>query len=410
MPSVLPPEITFEILGQLSPSTVLDAQALRSASLSCSNLRPFCQKALFSRIVISKGAARGRGRPGPSDRLLEAFQTSPILATYVQSLAIKQDVDWVRFDLKLPGALEFLLEASAPITEFSCLLDLFVAWPDYPERTRKSIITLCTLPRLSHLALDRVPLENLHFGGLLYLQTFCIVSAPDLDPWLQRSREDHCHRGPPAQIGELIISPDQATLDFIVDTPSGLDLRALKVLTLVAPPMSWWEMSTDVAPLLDLCANSLVEIHLRSGNLRGQALILTKLINLQIITISVDDDNSELQYSSGLFLRLGTMLQTLPCPNSLQVVQLGEHDEPEVSLGPGQSCEAMQQLDSILSQPKFRSLQRLMLLVSAPSEEALIAQFPNLQQRGVLRLPGAQEEDGDMIVASASDKMNHIYR
>ncbi|KAH6905349.1 hypothetical protein BKA70DRAFT_1430943 [Coprinopsis sp. MPI-PUGE-AT-0042] len=297
MLSSIPSEIVFEILGHLSPSIVLDAQTLQSASLSCSHLRSFCQKALFSRIVLSEGK-------GPSDRLLEAFHTSPILATYVQSLTIKQEGTWVRSDLKLPEVLEFLLDALAPITEFSCLLNIFVAWQDYPARTRKSINALCTL------AFYRVP-------------------------------DKQC-------------------------------------------------------PFIDL---------------RGQSLILlTELVNLQIITISLIEGSTELQYLSGLFLRLGAMLQSLPFPNYLRLLQLGDRDEPEVSLGRSQLCEAMQQLDSILSEPKFRSLQKLMLLVSAPSEEALIAQFPHLQQRGVLRLPGAQEESGDMIVASASDRVNHIYR
>ncbi|KAH6905350.1 hypothetical protein BKA70DRAFT_501638 [Coprinopsis sp. MPI-PUGE-AT-0042] len=356
----------------------------------------------------------------PSHRLFEAFQTSPILATYVQSLVIKQD--WMQSGLKAPEVLEFLLDASAPITEFSCQLNLFVAWKDYPVKTRKSIITLCTLSRLSHLSLQGVPLEDLHFGGLQHLKSLCIVSAPDLDPSLQRVREDQGDPGPPAQIGELLIAPDPATLDFIVEATGGLDLGALKVLTLDAPLEPWWEMTIDVAPLFSLCSNSLVEIHLQSESaylphrffspdkqrplidLRGRSLVLTDLVNLQIITISVIEGGIELQYSCGLFLRLGAMLQTLPCPNSLRVMQLGERDEPKVSLGPG-----MQQLDIILSQPKFCCLERLILLVSAPSEEALIAHFPKLQHRGVLCIPGAQEEDGDMILSSASDRVNYVY-
>ncbi|KAH6909429.1 hypothetical protein BKA70DRAFT_199356 [Coprinopsis sp. MPI-PUGE-AT-0042] len=260
MSSSIPSEIVLEILGHLSPSTVLDAQTLQSASLSCSHFRSFCQKALFSRIVLSKGK-------GPSDRLLEAFQTSPILATYVQSLTIKQD--WMQPGLKVPEVLEFLLDASAPITEFSCLLDPFVAWQNYAKRTRKSIIALCTLAHLSHLSFSWFPLDSLHFCGLQHLKTFCIWGVLVLDPSLRdASLEDHCHHGPPAQIGELLIAPDQAALDFILRATSGLDLRALKVLTLTGPqyPNPLWEMSTDVAPLLSLCSSSLVEIHFQSGS------------------------------------------------------------------------------------------------------------------------------------------------
>ncbi|KAH6909428.1 hypothetical protein BKA70DRAFT_1221681 [Coprinopsis sp. MPI-PUGE-AT-0042] len=153
-------------------------------------------------------------------------------------------------------------------------------------------------------------------------------------------REEHC--GPPAQIDELVIVPWKATLEYIVEATSGLDLCALTVLTLIDPEGWVWEMG-NVAPLLNLCRNSLVEMHLKREGaflptlflhlvshkqcplvvLQEELLVLTELINLQIITISTainSEDGRELQYTSDLFLRLGTMLQTLPSQNSLRVV------------------------------------------------------------------------------------------
>ncbi|KAH6905348.1 hypothetical protein BKA70DRAFT_1292829 [Coprinopsis sp. MPI-PUGE-AT-0042] len=410
MPSVLPPEIDFEILGHLSPDAVADAQTLRSASLVCSHFRSFCQRALFRHLVVKRGSG---GETTPSGRLLEAFKASPILATYVQSLAIKRRGSGLRTDLQLFDLLDFLLDASAPITEFSCLLSQPTTWQRWPERIRRSIIALSTLPRLTHLSLVGVPLEALHFGGLQHLKDVRVVSAPDRDPGsLRGMREDR--RGPPAQIHELVIAPWKATLEYIVEATSGLDLCALAVLTLIDPQGWFWEMG-NVAPLLNLCRNSLVEMHLKREVLREEFLVLTELTKLQIITISTavdSEDGRELQYTSGLFLRLGAMLQTLPSQNSLRVVQLGERDDPEDSLEPGESSAAMQQLDSILSQPKFRSLERLVLLVLAPhtaSEEVLVELFPNLQEQGALSLVGAQEKDSSTIMSSASDRVNHIY-
>ncbi|KAH6905347.1 hypothetical protein BKA70DRAFT_1565011 [Coprinopsis sp. MPI-PUGE-AT-0042] len=405
MPEPLPPDIIFEILGHLSVKDMKDAQTLRSASLVSSFCHRFCQKALFSHLLLRRGLGDGAN---PSRRLLDVFKSSPFLATHVQSLVIREEDSWVQSDSQLPQLLEFLLDASASITEFSCLLHRNACWQDYPERTQSSIVALCTLPRLSRLSLAEVPLEALRFFGLHNLERFWVFNRRNPDRPSQAVIPRGEQSGLPARIDDLLLS-DQDVVRYIVEDKNGLDLRTLKVLSVAPAPWVWWDASISLAPLFDLCKTSLVELHLRSRDCTYPHL--TELVNLKVITVSASGDSGNLHLWDSItyVFRLPQMLQTLPLHNALQVLQIGEWRN--IVPSPTQLKEVLGELNGILSSPRFSTLERLTVLVSGRPEdkEGLVQLLPKLQQHQILHVVGKEENAVDMLLPFAETRVNSLF-
>jgi F-box domain len=123
--SQVPPELIFEILRHLSAGHTQGVDALRASSLLCSSLRDFCQRKLFTRIILDVGSSdEGRGKRNPCDRLVEILRKSPHLVCYARSLVVLNDSE-DPCDSFVVSALRIL--AKAPITIFKCIIDGWVS-------------------------------------------------------------------------------------------------------------------------------------------------------------------------------------------------------------------------------------------------------------------------------------------
>jgi hypothetical protein len=266
----VPLELLFEVLSHLSARQIEDADTLRASALVSSSLRAFCQKKLFARILLHTGADKETGETGPCCRLVEIFSESPHLVSYVRSLVVRDDFEWVRHEKSLPWVLRTL--STAPIAAFTCIFDAWTSWENNPEATRIALLDICRLPSLVHLHVSGMPLGALPLGNTT-LKCLWIESGNEVeeDNVLEEPIPTGCLA---PKIEDLLLS-DQETLDFIAHPNSNLDIQSLRSLTVRTSILR--DFRPILQPLLSLCRLSLTELHLgshctsRGSNSRRQA-------------------------------------------------------------------------------------------------------------------------------------------
>ncbi|KAH6909409.1 hypothetical protein BKA70DRAFT_199062 [Coprinopsis sp. MPI-PUGE-AT-0042] len=259
--NTFPLELIFEVLSHLSAGQILDADTLRASSLISSPVRAFCQRKLFARILVDSGADSGRGEKGSCDRLVEIFAESPHLVSYVRSLVVRDDFEWVRRDKALEPVLRTL--SMAPITSFTCIFDAWAYWENNPAETRTAILGFCGLPSLIHIHVSGMPLGALPLGKTS-LKCLWIESGNEADG-------DHA----PQSLSTILVTPevedlliaDQATLDFVMRSNRDLSVTNLKSLTIRTSIFR--DSRPTLQPILSVCKSSLTQLHLGSQCIRS---------------------------------------------------------------------------------------------------------------------------------------------
>jgi hypothetical protein len=121
-------------------------------------------------------------------------------------------------------------------------------------------------------------------------------------------------------------------------------------------------------------------------------ITLAELTCLKTITINLEATSRDLLYSGDLLHNLGLILETLPSPNTLQVVEIGEWKRPGGTYPvPGISPlpARLSHLDSILSGPKFCSFERLILMfeiLTRGDDGNIFRYLPKLHHRQALQI------------------------
>ncbi|KAH6916129.1 hypothetical protein BKA70DRAFT_1254795 [Coprinopsis sp. MPI-PUGE-AT-0042] len=273
--SQLPTELIEEIVNHIPSFRREDV--LRQASLVCRAFRGPCQRALFTRLLLTYNNDLAKEKPG--SKLLQIFRETPILATYVQQVTlIDARYDWPMLadDVGLSEVL-VLLADSGNVTVFQCALSK-EARGGMPSGILEAITALSGTPGLIEGEFSYVPLRTIRLRAN-NLAKLNLRSRED-EEWITQHTQGLAPVLPRPQVTALELHLHEALIEFIMDPTHGIDLTALEELHFRGARIP----GNIMRPLL-ACEKTLGS--LRIGDYRILSLLGSSLVNLVTLSVGV---------------------------------------------------------------------------------------------------------------------------